>query len=140
VKDLVGTLRGQHEAALKLVGTINERLAAKDIPGVNAALTQLKNALLAHLELEDKKLYPALINAAEAKKNSSLASTTRMFSSNMVGITETLKSFLAKFEGKQFDPKAFETEWKAVVGALGARINSEEATLYPMYQQWVSPT
>jgi hypothetical protein len=138
--NIVATLQAQHQAVLKMVGKINEKVARGEVKGLNSILGELKTALLAHLELEDNQLYPSLIKAADALKNPGIAQTTRMFSGNMVQITDTLKGFLGKFEGKDIDPAAFKTDWNQLIGVLSARITSEEATLYPMYNQWVPTT
>ena len=132
---LVETLKTQHVAVQKLATEISQLVERKNVAGINGKLTDLKTALLGHLELEDKKLYPALIKAAE-KKDPAAVGTARMFSTNMVGISRVLTDFLGKYEGKKFSADAFAQDWQGILGALAARINSEEATLYPLYEKW----
>ncbi len=110
------------------------RVERKNVAAIDGKLTGFKTALLAHLELEDKKLYQALIKAAE-KKDPGAVETARMFSTNMVGISRVLIDFLGRYEGKKFAADAFAQDWQGILG-LGARINSEEATLYPLYEKW----
>ena len=135
MSSLVATLKAQHVAVQKMATEISKLVERKNIAGINAKLTDLKTALLGHLELEDKNLYPALIKAAE-KKDPTAAETARMFSTNMVGISSVLIGFLGKYEGKNFSADAFAQDWQGILGALGARINSEEATLYPLFEKW----
>ncbi len=132
---LVDTLRTQHAAVQKMAAEISQLVARTDIGAISAKLTDLKTALLGHLDLEDKKLYPALIKAAQ-KKDPAAAETARMFATNMVGISRVLVDFLGKYEGKKFSADAFAQDWQGILGALAARINSEEATLYPLYEKW----
>ena len=135
MSSLVATLKAQHVAVQKMATEISKFLERKNIAGISAKLAELKAALLGHLELEDKNLYPALIKAAE-KKDPAAVETARMFSTNMVGISSVLVGFLKKYEGKSFSADAFAQDWQGILGALGARINSEEATLYPLFEKW----
>jgi AraC-like DNA-binding protein len=132
---LVDTLKTQHAAVQKMATEISQLVERTDIGAISAKLTSLKTALLGHLDLEDKKLYPALIKAAQ-KKDPAAAETARMFATNMVGISRVLIEFLGKYEGKKFSADAFAQDWQGILGALAARINSEEATLYPLYEKW----
>ena len=135
MSSLVQTLKAQHVAVQTMATEVNQLVERKNVAGINAKLTELKAALLGHLELEDKKLYSALIKAAE-KKDPAAVETARMFSTNMVGISRVLIDFLGKYEGKKFSAEAFAQDWQGILGALAARINSEEATLYPLYEKW----
>ncbi len=77
------------------------------------------------------------MRAGKEKNDKALSDTAQVFSSNMLRITDSLKGFLQRHEGKKLDAGAFTRDWKTITAALQARITSEEATLYPLYDKWV---
>ncbi len=134
--NLVPTLKSQHQAVIALAGQVNEALGKKDVAAIQKHLSVLGGALLGHLDIEDTELYPALIKAAQDSGQDNLATTARLFSSNMAFISRALKDFLGRYGGKPtFDLKQFGDDWKNIVASLSARINAEETTLYPMYEK-----
>jgi hypothetical protein len=137
MKDLVITLTAQHQSVLRMVASINGKVQKGDVQGISHALGDLRDALLAHLELEDRELYPNLIRAAEKQNQPNIVNATKTFATNMIDITGVLKQFLVRFEGPKLDVNAFKPEWERIVGTLAARITSEESTLYPMFNQWM---
>lgn len=138
--DLIQTLKAQHNAVGAMVEKINASVSAKDKAEIQSHLHNMAKALLAHLELEDRELYPGFREAASAKQEKSLLTTANMFSTNMGKITDALKAFLQKYDGKQFDIGAFERDWRSITSVLKNRIESEEGSLYPLYEKWVKPT
>jgi hypothetical protein len=138
MKELIDTLQAQHNAVAVMVDRINASIAKGDTRAISTTLGELKSALLAHLELEDNQLYPQLIQAAEKQGDPTIAQTTKMFSSGMVLISDTLKTFLGRYERKKdFSVDEFKKDWREVTVALSARINQEESSLYPLYNKWV---
>ena len=133
--DLIATLKSHHRAVEKLVAEINDALTRGDIPTVKKNLGTLKTALLGHLALEDAQLYPGLVKAAERKKDEAMSATVTRFSTNMEKIGVGLKAFLTKYDGQEFQAKAFSSEWKNIVTTLSTRITAEECSLYPLYEK-----
>ncbi len=106
-----------------------------DVISAGHTLDRLKTALLAHLQLEDTELYPGLQRLGKATGQPSLQTTADLFASNMKRITDAVTGFLGRYEGKNFDVIAFNRDWKSIVEVLGSRIQSEETTLFPMYEK-----
>lgn len=137
MKSLVQTLKAQHQAVQQMTVELDEALELGDAAVATALLEKLKAALLSHLELEDRELYPGLLQLAEAQRQDHLAKVAKMFSSNMAFITGGVKRFLAQHE-RVTDTAAFRDEWRGILKVLQQRIHSEECTLYPLFEHAVS--
>lgn len=133
---LIATLKQQHQELVRLVGEMNAVLERGDEAVVFAVLSSLSQFLRAHLALEDREIYPALVRAAEASGDAKMLETARLFADNMQRITESLKDFLARHE-TSFHLERFRTGWSTLSGVLAKRIESEETTLYPLYERRV---
>lgn len=133
---LIATLKQQHQELLRLVGQMNAVLERGDEAAVFAVLSSLSQVLRAHLALEDQEIYPALVRAAEASGDAKMLETARLFADNMQRITDSLKEFLARHE-TSFHLERFRTGWSTLSGVLAKRIESEETTLYPLYEKRV---
>jgi hypothetical protein len=133
---LIATLKQQHQELVRLVGEMNAVLERGDEAAVFALLSSLSQVLRAHLTLEDREIYPALVRAAEASGDAKMLDTARLFADNMQRITESLKDFLARHE-TSFHLERFRTGWSTLSGVLAKRIESEEMTLYPLYERRV---
>lgn len=133
---LIATLKQQHQELVRLVGQMNAVLERGDEAAVFAVLASLSQVLRAHLALEDREVYPALVRAAEASGDAKMLETARLFADNMQRITESLKEFLARHE-TSFHLDRFRTGWGTLSGVLAKRIESEETTLYPLYERRV---
>jgi regulator of sigma D len=133
---LIATLKQQHQELVRLVGEMNAVLARGDEGAVFAVLSSLSQVLRAHLLLEDREIYPALVKAAEASGDAKMLETAKLFADNMQRITESLKDFLARHE-TSFHLERFRTGWSTLSGVLAKRIESEETTLYPLYEKRV---
>lgn len=130
---LVETLTTQHRAVIELVRQLDEALTAGNRSTLADLLGKLRTGVLAHLELEDRELYPSLIAAAEAAGRTDQAALARSFSDNMLRISDGLKAFLGRHSGPTLDLEALRREWKDVAAILSQRIQSEESVLYPMH-------
>jgi hemerythrin-like domain-containing protein len=131
VESLVKTLKAQHQAVQRMVAELEGKLQRQDAEAATAVLGRLKEALLAHLELEDRELYPGLVRHAQAQHMLQVAKT---FSSNMEFISQGLKDFLSRHE-RITDIATFRMEWQGVREVLRQRIHSEETSLYPLYER-----
>ena len=136
MQKLIETLHVQHEAIRRVVAQVAEAVEHGDMPGVCAAIDALASALLAHLAIEDAHLYPALTKAAEDTQLEVPARIARTYEHNMVTISVALKAFLEKYS-HAFVMDDFRRDWVLVSQLLSDRIESEEATLYPLYTSWV---
>ncbi len=129
------SFKEQHKEMLELVKQINSGLdpakLAQDASQVRSTLSALAGKLLVHLSIEDKNLYPVMINSSDenAKK------TAQSFMDEMGTLAGIFKDYTNKWpspQAIQANPAGFCEETKAVFTAIGQRIGKEEATLYPM--------
>ncbi|MGQ0506989.1 MAG: hemerythrin domain-containing protein [Myxococcaceae bacterium] len=131
--DLIGTLKAQHHAVMELARQLDAHVTGGNVTEIQETLDLIKGALVAHLALEDKDLYPELVRRAEETKQDHLALVAKSFASNMERITEAVLRFLTKYENDVVDVQTFARDWHEVQDALVARIHAEETALYPLY-------
>lgn len=136
---LIETLRIQHLEINRAVSRVSDAADRDDMPAVCAALDALAAGLLAHLAMEDAHLYPALTRAAEQTQLEVPARIARTYEHNMATISVALTAFLEKYS-HAFVMAEFRRDWLLVSQLLADRIESEEATLYPLYTSWVDRT
>jgi iron-sulfur cluster repair protein YtfE (RIC family) len=130
--DLVETLRAQHRLVEAVGGRLTEALKAGDLATAQVALRELRQALLAHLELEDQELYPKLIARARASDRSNEGLVAQTFSDNMLRISAGLRAFLDRHAAPR-DLEGLSRDWQHISGILSQRIQSEEQVLYPLF-------
>ncbi len=135
MSDLIAILHAQHEAIIRISERVTEATQRGDAPSVCRELDALAVALLAHLEVEDSHLYPALTRAAEQTQLEVPARVARTYEHNMQTISVALKAFIEKYS-RTFELEDFRRDWALVSQLLADRIESEEATLYPLYTAW----
>lgn len=136
---LVDVLRVQHAELLHLVQRVNEAVVRDSEWDVSAALASLTSALLAHLAIEDERLYPALMRATNESPHDVPSKIARTYEHNMKTISVALRAFLEKYSGvPPLDLPSFRRDWQLVSELLADRIASEEKTLYPLYESWVN--
>ncbi len=133
---LIETLHAHHVEIRRLAARVDAAAKGDDKPAVCSALDALGSALLAHLALEDARLYPALTAAAERTQEEVPAKIARTYEHNMVTISVALKAFLEKYS-REFSIDRFRSDWALVSQLLYDRMASEEGTLYPLYGSWV---
>lgn len=134
---LTETLKQQHAEVLRQVDVIQAGIEKADRDLIRSELEKLGTALVAHLMLEDRQLYPELERLATENGAEHLAVVARQFASNMSRISAALLAFLAKYEKPFTDIAVFKRDWSSVLAALSGRILSEETTLYPLYEKAV---
>lgn len=137
VSNLIETLHLQHDEITRIVDRVNAATRRGDVTSVCKELDALAVAVLAHLEVEDTRLYPALTLAAESSQLEVPAKIARTYEHNMTTISVALKAFLDKYSHR-FVLDDFKRDWPLVSQLLTDRIASEEATLYPLYASWVT--
>ena len=137
VKELIDSLHAQHEEIKRLIKAIDAALERADESEVRRELDALSRALLAHLAIEDEHLYPSLSRASEERGHDVPSRVARTYEHNMQTITVALKAFLEAYSGTLSLPD-FSRDWALVSQLLTDRIASEERTLYPLYNEWLS--
>ncbi|MEO6954404.1 MAG: hemerythrin domain-containing protein [Polyangia bacterium] len=130
-------LRTQHEELRTAIERIGQHAVAADVGALAQALRALKVALLAHLELEDSHLYPELALAAAQAESAVPVGVADTYQHNMKGVSTSLKAFLDQYDAS-FRMDDFQRDWPLVARMLCHRMESEEATLYPLYDAWCS--
>lgn len=135
---LVETLRRQHAEIEALTRRIETALVDRDRVALTRDIKAFQRALVAHLELEDQQLYPALVARVEAHGSSINRNLIATYRSNMAQIGDTLKQFFDGF-ADPIDFDAFARNWPMVQQLLSHRIESEELTLYALYLELVAP-
>jgi hypothetical protein len=131
---LIDELRRQHASILALASAVDDYMTSGELEQVSRTVSQLRNAVVAHLALEDSELYGPLSRAAGPEGDERPASIARTLSSNMQLISEAVLRFFDGFERSTPAAEHFERQWKTTAAALRARIQSEEQTVFAMFE------
>ncbi len=130
--------RRQHGELLNVVKSMAALLDAdllrKDATEVRHLLSVLHGKLSVHLVMEDKSLYPRLLNHHDGQ----IRDTTQRFVDEMGTLAGVFKGYVSKWptpSAIQADPAAFIAETSTVFEALGNRIKRENNELYVMADQ-----
>jgi glycine/D-amino acid oxidase-like deaminating enzyme len=125
--------RKQHGELLNVAKSMAKLLDAErlkqDATEVRRLLSVLHGKLSVHLVMEDKSLYPRLLNHHDAE----IRATTQRFIDEMGTLAGVFKGYVGKWptpSAIQADPAAFVAETTAVFEALGGRIRRENEELY----------
>jgi Hemerythrin HHE cation binding domain len=123
--------RSQHSDILEVVGDITQNIKVQaDAAVLRRMLSNLAGKLNLHLAMEDKALYPRLM---EMKDGDAKEVATR-FMTEMGGLGGAFAAYNNKWQVSVIrkDPAGFSKESHAVFSALGKRIARENADLYPL--------
>ncbi|NIP74050.1 MAG: hemerythrin domain-containing protein [Gammaproteobacteria bacterium] len=134
--DLINQLKGDHQALLKLYGEIKSAFDAQKYDTVAKKLGDFRSALQAHLLTENIRLYIYLSHMF--KSDDINFELVRGFRKEMDGIAKAVMDFLKKYDAIGVDPKLapdFAKDFAGIGEVLGARIQKEEKTLYPLYME-----
>ena len=132
MSDLVDKLKKEHKILVEALDSMTALgVTSKD---GQEKLYSAKEALLAHLSLEDKDLYPVLRRAADS--DDAVKRTLEVFAKDMEEISNTALSFFAKY-AQGGDSLEFAKELGRLMGALKNRIGREEDVLYAQYDKLV---
>lgn len=128
-------LRDKHQELLKLATQISELLDEKklstDAKQIRSLLSTLSGKLGMHLAVEDKNLYPDLLNHEDEK----IRTTAKKFIDEMSGIAGVFKKYVDKWphsKAIQDAPREFVAETKDIFKALSTRIAKEDNELYTL--------
>ena len=129
---LIEELKKEHSEILATLNEVKE-LGILSREG-QEKLTSLEVGLLAHLEMEDDQLYPAL--KKEAEHSNSIKDTLELFAIDMENISKTVREFFEKysegFSGVELDKLS--NDFENLFSALTKRICNEEESLYEEYE------
>ena len=128
---LTDILRDQHA---QLYASLDElqRLGLAGTEG-RARLQKARQAMLAHLCLEDSRLYPALL------AHPSSSALARRYADEMQQLTPALLAFFDTYHDGSADPQAFLRSLEQLLAVLQQRISREETQLYPAYEAHCEP-
>jgi iron-sulfur cluster repair protein YtfE (RIC family) len=133
---LTDTLRRQHEELVSIVVTINEQMTTKDSIKENARelrklLSKLAGKLKMHLAVEDKILYPKLLDSNEIASKK----TAKEFLREMGEIGKIFNSYLENYATEKEisnDIEGFIYNSNGLFKCLAERIDKENKILYPL--------
>lgn len=129
---LTDELRAQHKEIANNLNKVRE-LGIGSKEGQQLLLS-VKGNLLAHLQKEDKELYPVLRKQAEI--DSSLKKTMEIFAKDMESISKAAMDFFTKYAGGGSGIE-FSKDFGRLFIILGGRISKEEDILYKAYDKLV---
>ena len=94
-------------------------------------LISVQTSLLAHLEMEDDQLYPAL--RKEAEHNKDLKNTLDLFEMDLENVSTIVRGFFDKYS-EELSGKELPEDFENLLAALRKRISNEEEFLYEEYE------
>ncbi len=126
---LIEELKKEHSG---IIATLNEvkKLGILSKEG-QEKLMSLESSLVAHLEMEDDQLYPAL--RKEAEHNKDLKNTLDLFEMDMENVSTIVREFFDKYS-EELSGKELPKDFENLLAALSKRISNEEESLYEEYE------
>lgn len=128
------TFRAQHQQALEIIKSIQAGLSparlAVDPKGAAANLAKLAGVVHIHLSMEDRSLYPELMNHA----NPHVRQVAKEFVQEMGGISTAFAAYCKRWNAAtiKVSPDLFIQETRRIISTLSSRIRREEMELYPL--------
>lgn len=129
------TFRRQHNELLAVAGEISKLLdaekLAQDAQAARLLIGDLSGKLKVHLAMEDKSLYPKLLEDSDRQ----VSDTAKRFVDEMGGIAKVFGEYLDHWPNSraiQLAPGQFVKETNDLFGALASRIKRENSQLYPL--------
>ena len=122
--------RAQHEEILALVADITQELKGKaDAGAMRKLLSNLAGKVNFHLAMEDKALYPRLV-----EQDAQAGKMAARFQKEMGGLAGVFGEYSSKWTlaAIKADGAGFATETRKVLGALAHRMEREDTQLYPL--------
>ncbi len=132
------TFRDQHDNLLKIASEISVHLNVdellNDASEVRSLLSKLLGKLTIHLAMEDKALYPRLLEHSDER----VKSMAKRFIDEMGSLGEAVNAYKNKWPSAlpiQKDPSDFIDQTKGIFDALAKRIERENNELYKMVDE-----
>ncbi len=130
--------RQQHEDLLKIAAEISAHLNVTEISNnakvVRSLLSKLLGTLKIHLSMEDKSLYPRLLE----NKDEKVKAAAKEFIDEMGHIGEAVKAYDTNWptaSSIQNDANGFIKQTKGIFDALAKRIDRENNVLYKIVDE-----
>ena len=123
--------RAQHDEILALAGELGDLIKAKaDAGAMRKLLSNLAGKVNFHLAMEDKALYPRLMQQKDTRVNA----VATKFMTDMGGLAQVFETYNSKWQVTAIKsaPEEFANETRKVFGALAHRISRENTELYPL--------
>lgn len=131
---LTDSYRKQHVELLEIATSLSTKLnrtdLEKDANSVIKMLSQFASKLNIHLSMEDKALYPKLLNS----NNKDAAKIAKDFQTEMGGIKQVFEKYTNIWSTEKSiisNADQFIADTKGLLTALKARIDKENSILYP---------
>ncbi|MCW8906112.1 MAG: hemerythrin domain-containing protein [Sedimenticola sp.] len=133
--DLIGTLKEDHQVLLEHYQRIADKAAENRYREVRAELGQFKTLFHSHILVENVKLYVYLNHNVEIDETRS--ELVREMRREMRHIGKAVNQFIATYDVWPWSDElalSFPKALEQIGAALSERIETEEASLYPLYQ------
>ena len=117
--------------ATEILGLLNEQAVIDNAEKISTLLGSISGKLKIHLALEDKQLYPELMNSSNPEVQTKAASFQNEMGGLKEAFTQYASAWLSPMKIKN-DPNTFINQTKEVFGAVANRVEREEKELYPM--------
>ncbi len=127
---LVETLKSEHTNIATILAKVVK--LGPETPEGHKMLMAARNGLIAHLEREDRELYPVLIDAA--KEDSVIEDALEFFHENIATVAGQVMAFFEKYEDPQ-NLEQFAQDFDQLLHILTQRIQKEEAVIYKYYDE-----
>ena len=127
-------IKSDHEALYAGMGELRRLVQAGVTGNAEALFAELKKldaTIKLHLAIEDRMLYPALVNAGDPK----IAAIGKRFQHEMGGLAAAYEDFAARWDTASriaAHPQDFGQQLEAMLQALHARIQHEDRELLPL--------
>lgn len=128
---LTETLRDQH-AQLRTMLEQVRRCGVATAEGC-ALLQQAQRLVVAHLKLEESKLYPALRAHPETQQ------LAHQYADEMEKLTPSVVAFFDTYREGSTDGLGFARNLGQLLGVLNQRMTREEVRLYPAFEAHCEP-
>lgn len=127
--------REQHKELVDMVGLLQPLLSpaklSKEGALARSLLGQFAAKLNIHLAMEDKALYPQLLQ----HKDLAVQAKAKAFMDQMGGIKDAFTAYMGKYPSAhaiEAAPTAFISDTEGLIKVLAARIQSEDSDLYAL--------
>ena len=129
---LINELKKEHEDITNILLDLQKK-GISSIKGMEL-LMQSKTSFLAHLDKEDKLLYPPL--HSKAQSDMYLKKTLDTFGKEMDKISEFVEGFYQKHSDiKNLNKPEFAKDISTLIVALRGRVMKEEVAIYDAYEK-----
>lgn len=129
----VGELRAQHERIMRLAAELRRAVDRSEERQPVAALRWgLARELIAHLAVEDRLLYPAILKSSDA----AAVSLAARFKSELGGLSDAFTAYMTQWTDSRIarEWEDFCHETRTILDLLARRVARETESLYPLLE------